>query len=302
MATVLDYLPVTDGTALSAALVNALAGGLPQLIINGLPTDYVERYAMDAQHLPTQSYRDVFSTGYEVTSTTGTINDYLSWYANTLPLSAGGTAYPYTYQTMDTNSGTTGSGGFNSIAIYGSTGDEVGGTVHLDSGWRIPATSQTTTNAMQVPLNAATNLDTVGLRGIICRGSIGVTYMRQGASSISGTTAYNYLGTPSAAIAIGFIDGLGAYHIIERSVRFYSGGTCIRGNISAFTFLTQDDLDTLGNGEVTDIFCCLATVRPHDIRAAAAGTGAGTTRDNQDDVISIERYNLSVLPVRAGSL
>jgi hypothetical protein len=302
MATVLDYLPVTDGTALSAALVNALAAGLPQLIINGLSTDYVERYAMDAQHLPTQSYRDVFSSGYEVTSTTTTIGDNLSWYANTLPLSTGGTAYPYTYQTMDPNSGTTGSGGFNSIAIYGSTGDESGGTVHLDSGWRIPAKNQTTVNAMELPLNAATNLDTVGIRGIICRGSIGVTYMRQGASSISGTTAYNYLGTPSAAIAIGFIDGLGAYHIIERSVRFYSGGTCIRGNISAFTFLTQDDLDTLGNGEVTDIFCCLATVRPHDIRAAAAGTGAGNTRDNQDDVISIERYNLSVLPVRAGSL
>ena len=103
----------------------------------------------------------------------------------------------------------------------------------------------------------------------------------------------------SIALAIGWEDSAGNRHIVERSVRFYSVAACRQGNASTFTFLTQDDLTTLGDLHCSKIFLAIATVRPgHSPAEGTAGRGTYTATDR----IKIKYYNLSVTPLHAGNL
>lgn len=298
MATVIQYPVREEGDALTASDVNAIGSAFSTVLVNSMPTSYVDRYALDEQHLPEQSFSSIFTQGYERTSGRAAIVANKATYCNTLPLTASGGVdnqiFPYTYQTFDST--TTGAG---SIAIYGATDI----ADHLYEGWRVPSFNQTSTsNDAEIDLNAATSFTSANISGVVCRAGVGVAWIDVDAIHIDGLSdQVIYPALPSVAVAIGWVDGSSARHVVERSVRFYSGGACIRGNAGTFTYLTQADLDA-GDGECASIFLALATVRPTDIRAAKEGSAPFSTRDGDLDRLVIERYNLSITPLRAGSL
>lgn len=294
MATVVQYPVQEEGDPLTAPILNLVCGAFPNLLVNTTALN-LDRYALDSQHLPEQSFSNIFSNGYEAVAATGPIFAQRATYCNSLPMTAsGGTPnqlFPYTYQSMDAVAGT-------GLAIFGGTQNASG---HLYEGWRIPSENQTLTNTAMVTLNAATNFGTANISGVLCRAGVSVSYLQGEAINTSGTDQAIYTALPSAAIAIGWNDTNGFYHIVERSVRFYSGQACVRGNISTSTYLTQADLDT-EDGTCARIFLAIATVRPTDIRAAKDGTSALLSRDGGVDNLVIEYYNLSTTPIRAGSL
>ena len=111
-----------------------------------------------------------------------------------------------------------------------------------------------------------------------------------------------YIGAASVAVAIGWEDGAGNRHVVERSVRFYSIAACKRGNAGTFTYLTQNDLVN-GDSSCAKIFLAVACVRPGDINAARTGSPYRTGDPaHYYDHLLLRAYNLSVTPLRAGTL
>lgn len=280
-----------EGEAINASALNTKAGSLLETPVNDLDESSIERHALSTQHLPTLSMSDLFSSGYEVVSPAAAgVPGNAEEYSNSLPMSAANTAYPYTYQTFDN----TAPGG-STVAYYGET--STSGATHKFQGWRIPAYGNLSANAAELPLVSARNFNTERIKGVICRGSVEVYY----GNLVGGTGAPPvpaFIGLNSLAIAIGWEDGLGNRHIVERSVRFYSVEACLEGNASAFCFLTQSDLL---DGDLTcaKIFMAIATCRPSQLTAEGAARGVSY---GEDDLIEIKFYNLSVTPLQAGDL
>lgn len=281
--------PYSEGDALSPTNLNTGAGSLLATPVNDLDESSIERHALSAQHVPELSMPDdIFTNGYESTAVTAASAGEV--YSNSLPMSAANTAYPYTYQTFDTLvSGT-------SVAYYGGTGG-VSPNPHGFLGWRIPSQANSTSvGVAQVDLAVATNFTTARIKGVICRGSVEPVY---GNLALIIAGAIPYLGCTSLAIAIGWEDGAGNRHVVERSVRLYSVEACRQGNAATFTFLRQTDLD-VGDGTCVKIFMVIATARPGAIAVEGAARGAGAAND--DDDVYIKYYNLSVTPLQAGDL
>jgi len=298
MATVVQYPVQEEGDSLTAGIINALCAGLPNLLVNFNALN-LDRYALDSQHLPEQSFSNIFSNGYEATASNVIPTLEATWYCNSLPMTTGTLAnevFPYTYQSFDADTG-------------GSAQQYVGGTQdansHLYQGWRIPALNQSLSNIAKVTLNAATNFDTANISGVLCRAGVEINYMEGELVTVSGGAGdflfTHYPGIKSVAIAIGWEDGTGNKHVVERSVRFNTGPAVTRGNISTATYLTQDDLDE-GDGTCAYIFIALATVRTTDVEVARENAPSGDTRGGVVDIVAIHHYNLSTTPIRAGSL
>jgi hypothetical protein len=263
------FIPVTEGEEASAANINSRFSSMADVGtgLNALDLTSIEREALRPEHLPNLSAVDIFSNGYAAiapdTSAVGTVLDN---YDNRLPLSAGDTAYPYTYQTFHANAAVTNP--------YGPP------TISPDIGWAIVAYQGVVANAAEVTLVSATNLTTAGIKGILLRGAIELRSTQK--------VGFGH-GVSSLAIGIGFQDGVGARHVIERSVRFYSGLACELGDCVTSTILTQDDAD-VGDGTITSMFVVVS--------GAAPDSGLTKTTCNLD----IGYYNLSAVPLHAGDL
>lgn len=262
----INFTPVTEGTEASAANINSQFSSLAAAGtgLNALDKTSIEREALKDVHLPALSAVDLFTTGYAAIAPVAAATGTLDVYDNHLPLT-GGPAFPYTYQTFIANGPVS--------PNYGPT------TVSGELGWAIVAFAGVVADAAEVSLGATTNLNTVGLEGILLRGSVGLRS--------TGFTAG--LGVVSLAIGIGFRDGAGAEHVIERSVRFYSGKAAQLGDCVTSTFLTQADIDVHAAGLV-DMFIVIAGAIPD-------GGFTTTTR-----ALEIGYYNLSAIPLHAGTL
>jgi hypothetical protein len=170
MATVVQYPVQEEGDPLTAPILNVVCGTLPNLLVNTTALN-LDRYALDSQHLPEQSFSNIFSNGYEATASNVIPTLEATWYCNSLPMTTGTLAnevFPYTYQSFDADTG-------------GSAQQYVGGTQdansHLYQGWRIPALNQSLSNIARVTLNAATNFDTANISGVLCRAGVEINYM-----------------------------------------------------------------------------------------------------------------------------
>lgn len=298
--------PVTEGDALTAASINAKAGTDLETPVNDLEEASVERYALDAQHLPDAGFASVFTSGYQAFATNTTHTSEKMVYDNGLPLTSANTAYPYTYQTFD---GVVDAPGGGAIAYYGATDSAptppnyTATPQHIFEGWRIPSLNQGLTNKAEVSLAAATNFDTEGIKGVLCRGAVEPIYAGDPKSGTGTPPSFIYPSQASVAVAIGWEDSLGNRHIVERSVRFYSVNACKYGNAGTSTFLKQSDLDGRGNGTCNEIFLAVACVRPGDINSAKTGSPYRTTSaQTYYDHLMIRYYDLSVAPIRAGTL
>ena len=263
----IDFTPVVEGTEASAANINSRFNSLAAAGagLNELDKTSIEREALSHEHLPALSAVDLFTTGYAAIAPNGAEGVLTTdTYDNHLPLT-GGPAFPYTYQTFIANGPVS--------ANYGPT------TVSGEQGWAIVAYQGVVADAAEVSLGANTNLDTAGLAGILVRGSVGAR----------STNVSVGVGVSSIAIAIGFRDGAGAEHVIERSVRFYSGLAVRRGDCVTSTFIVQADIDVYAAGFV-DMFLVIAGCLPD---------GGLTTATR---AVEIGNYNLSTIPIHAGTL
>jgi hypothetical protein len=159
-------------------------------------------------------------------------------------------------------------------------------------GWRIVADSSATTQltgAAQVDFVANNlNLDSERLRGVLVRGSLYVHEASGMPTSIA--SPYTYL-LPSVLLGIGWQDSTGARHVLERSIRWVSIRACWRGEVAVFSFLTQADLDSLGDGTLSNIFLVVAN---HWWNYSPAPTARVSPEYGQ--------FNLSVWPLHAGDL
>lgn len=274
MPTYTNFAPYVEGDTLDAAALNTSFNEL-ESGLNDLDLTSIEREALDAQHIPSLLPSDVFTTGYTAIApdTAGYYNGPLDTYDNQLPLSSGGTAYPYTYQTFHLNAAATNP--------YGPS------TVAGDSGWAIVAFGGVVADAAEVSPAVGSSITNWGLAGIFVRGSVELRATDPGGNST--TTAGQGTGVSSVAIGIGFSSG-GTNYVIERSVRFYSAVAAIQGDLSTGTFITQADLDAR-SGTLGDIFLVIASVEP------GANPAAVATRD-----IVTGYYNLTVLPLHAGTM
>lgn len=275
--------PVNEGDALTAASINAKAGTDLETPVNDLEESSIERHALDAPHLPSFSMSDIFSNGYEAGDGITAIT--AESYGNTLPLSVG-PAYPYTYQTFDATAGSA-----VAIGYYGPV------ATSITNGWRIPAYQNNTSVAAEVTLASATNFTTAEIKGVICEGSI-EPYLANDAAADGSTRATIRPGLVCLAMAIGWEDGAGNRHVVERSVRFYSVRAVQQGNCSTATFLTPTDLAD-GDNTCAKIFMVVASVRPGATTTNLRDyTGSATASDD----LEIQHYNISVLPLKAGDL
>jgi hypothetical protein len=301
--------PAVEGDPLTAANLNAKAGTELETPVNALDESSIERYALSEQHLPDMGFSSVFTSGYEAGAPSDIQTDVELVYDNGLPLTTANTAFPYTYQTFDTNTDATS----GAISIYGSTdtlalAGYATNPKFIYDGWRIPASHQSTTDPAEVALASATNFDTANISGVICRGGVEPLYSADATNGAASAASNLYIGATSVALAIGWTDSTAnsttgaGYHIVERSVRFYSVAACKRGNAGTFTYLTQDDLD-VGDGTCASVFLAVACVRPGDINAARTGSPYRTgDPEHYYDHLLLRAYNISVTPIRAGSL
>lgn len=285
--------PFFEGEQLASATINAKAGTNLQNAVNDLDESSIERHALDAQHLPALSMSDIFSNGFEATSPpTDPLAIAGGEYQNTLPLSGGGgTTYPYSYQTFDTTAG----GG--AISTYGPSDYGTNAPAHIGDGWRIPTDpNNSPAFPAQVTLASATNFDTSKIRGVLCRGSVEPIYST-GFSLAAANLRNDYIA--ALAMGIGWEDGAGTKHVVERSVRFFTIEAVRPGNAETMAFLTQDDLDSLGgDGTCAKIFLVVATAHPGDSTWLPNTPGLAFN----NNFLYIRYHNLSTTPIHAGDL
>lgn len=269
MATFTNFAPLVEGDPIDASTLNGQFTDLADVGsgLNALAASSVEREALSEDHLPALSAVDIFSNGYTAIAPS-TASGTLDVYDNRLPLSAGDTTFPYTYQTFHANAAVTNP--------YGPS------TVAGDLGWAIVAYSGVVADAAEVSFNAADMISDMNLFGILVRGSL---EFRAWDSVETGT------GVNSVAIAIGYEDGAGARFVIERSVRFYSMKASAYGDLVTSTLITQDDLTGVGDDQISSVFLVVAGVEP---------TGGAVAKNARN--ITTSYYNLTTLPIHASTL
>jgi hypothetical protein len=264
----LNLTPYTEEDPVAASAVN---GTFTQIsdYANDLPEEAVERHSLRGVHLPSLFPADLLPNGPEAWP--AQIQPRES-YENSLPDTAG--AYPLDYQAFSV-------AGIN--APYGPSVGDVGG------GWRILAYNTITTNAAQVDIEsggAAISLTTQRLKGVLVRAS---AYVDNATIAIS-ESPLNYH-RDSVLVAVGWQDGAGDRHIVERSIRWYSTRAIWKGEVTTATLLRQSDLDGLGDGTVANVFLAVAS--------AARGFPSNPTRATP---VVFGEYNVTAWPLHAGDL
>lgn len=275
MAGSIDFTPFEDGEAITAA---NMTSRFTELVtgLNALNAESVERESLRSDHVPAISFSSQFSGGYmAVAPEDVTSGGAYDTYQNSLPVTqpAGPTYYPTLYQTFSAAAPS---------APYGPPG-----ALDRAGGWRIVAFQNASADAAEVTLDTTTDLATDGITGLLVRGAV---ELRDADDFPTG------LGAPQRAsvyIAIGWEDGVGTRHVIERSVRNNSIPAVRRGDLVTSAFIDTDLLDTEGgDGQVSSVFLVIA--------GGVRGDITGDAEDTTDP--EIRYYNLSVVPVKAGAL
>ena len=231
--------------------------------------------ALSTPHLPgllgadqTENFPSGYSRGWHDNASTFTFEDY----DNYLVPAAG-------YQLFAPGAGA--GDGFP----YGPVG-------HVD-GWRVLARGGLTTNALvevrfgdSIKPSDASNPDTermddvdVNIDGIKVTGHVAVGDW----AGYGGVTDY----LAGYAFAVGWQDATGNWHCLERTVRHVSMTIAIYAPTAVFGYLTQADLDALGDGTVRNLGILVA-VSPR------GGGGAPLT-----DPLSAGNYAISARPFHA---
>lgn len=273
-----------DGTDLTSTnLQNALNSVRDRL--NDVEEEDVRRHAFRRDHMPNlhdASGSGLFSeywAGYNHDS--GTPAAYDAAYNNQLHATGAGSwvgASPINLQTFSTGSstGSGGSSGSPAIAPYGPISSQ-------QTGWRIPADDGDITRAAEIGTPSAFSMTTEAIAGVFVRAQIEL-----GSTTVAASVS------EGMAIAIGWKDGSGSRHVVERSFRFYGKHVVTKGTLATGCFLTQTDL-TAGDGTVATIFMVIAQ----------AVSGPGTPLNDPDTSANsneIGSYSLSILPLHAGTL
>ena len=261
-----------DGTDLTSAnLQNALNSVRDRL--NDVEEEDVRKHAFRRDHMP--NLHDASGSGLFSTYWAGYNHDS-GWddaYINQLHVTGSSTwagGSPVNLQTFSTGSSTSGGG---AAAPYGPISS-------VQTGWRIPADGGVLGRAAEINTPSAFNMTTEVLAGVFVRAQIEI------GTCIGGSL-------DGMAIAIGWKDGAGARHVVERSFRFYAYQGFSEGTLATGCFLTQTDL-AAGNGTVASIFMVIAQAR----------NGAGTLAapDVTIHANDIGSYSISILPLHAGAL
>ena len=196
--------------------------------------------------------------------------------------------YPFLYQTFSTAGAT---------APFGPVGVDTGG------GWRIPATAGAIADAAYLSCTSH-NLDDSRIKGVLVRGGITIydvdsgLFVNTGDESLGPQPPYPDYYKNVSMIAIGWEDGSGVKHIIERSIRLYSIRAVWRGELQTSTLITQADLDSLGgDGEVSAFFVAISSgvmgMDPSNVPLVSVQMGLEQV---------IEAFNITVWPLHAGDL
>ena len=268
-----------DGTDLTSAnLQNALNSVRDRF--NDVEEEDVRKHAFRRDHMP--NLHDASGSGLFSTYWAGYNHDS-GWdaaYNNQLHATGAGSwvgASPINLQTFSTGSSTgSGGGGSPAAAPYGPISSQ-------QTGWRIPADDGVLARAAEIGTPSAFSMTTEAIAGVFVRAQIELGTTTQAASTAEGM-----------AIAIGWKDGAGSRHVVERSFRFYTKHSISQGTLATGCFLTQTDL-TAGDGTVATIFMVIAQ----------AVSGSGTPLNDPDTSANsndIGSYSISILPLHAGAL
>lgn len=271
--------PYDENEALTAANLSARLTTM-RTWVNALPARSVQRWGLDAQHVPPQTYGpshavELFPNGFQAggpaLGATGVVHD------NSLAYSAG-PAHPLNYQDFSAS---------GVDAPYGPVSGDTGG------GWRIPSQAAAAAKMELTFDTPAFRLDTYGLT-LLVRARIEV-YDAVAGYAINDEdkdyglpTANEEVFSRCALIGIGFEDGLGARYVIERTVRWNNIFGVARGTISTMTLLKQEDL-AAGNGTIAKVFGVVANNRWAD---------TGLTDPPPSFDLAIRTYTISAIPFR----
>lgn len=267
-----NYDPFEEGDALTAANINSRLTTMSTWV-NDLPASSVARWALRHDHLPSQTFADLFPNGFSAESPAHTSGSTSGVHDNSLPYSAG-PAHPVNYQAFSTSGGS---------APYGPVSADNGG------GWRVPAQTGGT-SPMEVDAGTPFTPSDYDLQ-LLVRAQVEIFDSLGGQDATGGGPQDEYL-SRCALIGIGFEDGLGARYVIERTVRWNNLRGCTRGTISTSTYIKAADLSA-GDGQVSKVFGVVASQRWAD-------TGLSSPPTAYD--LDIRHYNISIIPIRSGAL
>ena len=275
----ISWTPFTESDTVSAISVNATFTLISDYA-NDLPVEAVERHGLRDVHLPSLFPSDLLPNGPEAWPNTVEPRET---YENSIPDTAG--TYPLLYQTISPTAGSV-----VAIGVYGPVAADKGG------GWRILAEGNVIGDAAEVDFTGVSiNLDTERLKGVLVRGS---TYVHSatGVPTDRGQGDDVKYQKPSVLVSIGWQDGTGARHILERTIRWYSLRAIWRGEATTATLLRQADLDAQGDGNVANVFLAVA----NQIRAISGHV----SQNDPEEVVEVTfgQYNVSVWPLHAGDL
>lgn len=279
------YVPFAEGDALTAVNINSRLTTM-RTWVNALPARSVQRWGLDAQHVPPQTFGpsqtpELFPNGFIASSPALGGADPFAVYDNSLEYTAG--VHPLNYQDFS-------AAGVD--APYGPVAADSGG------GWRIPSQAGAASKMELVLDTPAFRLDTYGL-ALLVRAHVEVYTAIAGYSTDDGVKQYGNMDydlsgaveemvSRCALIGIGFSDGLGNRYVIERTVRWNNIFGVARGVISTSTLLQQEDL-AAGNGTIASVFGVVASNRWAD----PALTSPPPAFD-----LDLRSYNINILPIR----
>lgn len=148
-----------------------------------------------------------------------------------------------------------------------------------NDGWRIPARANVAADAAEVSFAAsATSFTATRLSGVLIHGTIEL------GEAFPQNSDFN----DCVWLGIGWEDGAGTRHVVERSLAFFSKRCTWYSPLSTMTFITQADLD-LGDGDVSSFFLVCAS------RYVENNSNATRTYD-------VGSFHMACMPFHAGAL
>lgn len=247
-------LPV-NGDVFDADTLNSALQG-PALLLNDIKTTAVPDGSLHRNQLP-DLFDGLFPNGFTALERGETYETYdNSFSAATVP-----TINLDEFSTTAPN------------APYGPT------AVFANDGWRIPARANVTADAAEVAFSAsAASFTDTRLSGVLVQGTVEL------GEALPQSSDFN----DCIWLGIGWKDGTGTRHVVERSIAFFSKRCVWYSPISTMTFITQEDLD-LGDGEVVSFFLVCAS------RYVENNSNATRAYD-------IGSFHISCMPFHAGEL
>jgi len=263
----IDYTPLVEGDALTAANINATFTAL-KAAVDELDQADLEEGALTDKHLPVSMSSFYFPNGMcKVDDTNSTKEEYSTGVA-----SSSGTVWPLNLQDFSADAGAL-------IAPFGPNT-----TPTNDTGWRI--INPTAGDPLRVDCTNMRLRDTDTFTKLLVRGSVNYHEDPTTTTTYTPTGARGYRG---AIFAIGWTDSLGNRHIIERSVRAFHPQSVHLGDTPVTALIGEDDL---GGLFISNVFLAVASYQLDDDIVEAT----------KYYPVWLNHGILTVLPLRAGAL